>query len=231
MCTSWPPSFWPIFSRKTSIHNLSSLALMSTMIARSPALAVFIKNPIPGKVKTRLAAAVGDDKALEIYAMLTAHTREVSAALPHTKFVFYDHHLPDRDEWPEGQFQKKLQMGSHLGERMYNALMVARGEGAGAVAVIGSDCIELTAAILKWGFHKLQSYDTVVGPARDGGYYFLGFRGIIPKELFQDISWSTGRVLAETMTKMSVLGLSSYLLPELGDIDTVNDWQDYKHNK
>jgi len=201
------------------------------MNTHSPALLIFIKNPIPGKVKTRLAAEVGEVKAQHIYAILTAHTREVSAALPHRKIVFYDHHLPAKDEWPAGQFQKKLQIGSHLGERMYNALRVARMEGAGWVAIIGSDCIELTSDILNWGFLKLESYDAVIGPARDGGYYFLGFRGIIPEELFMDISWSTQRVLAETFTKMSGLGLSSYLLPELGDIDTAYDWQIYNQNK
>ena len=69
---------------------------------------------------------------------------------------------------------------------------------------------------------SLHDHDVVLGPTMDGGYYLIGLRTPVP-ELFENIPWSTGQVYALTEQKVKMLGLSLKILPELRDLDTVED--------
>jgi glycosyltransferase A (GT-A) superfamily protein (DUF2064 family) len=88
-------------------------------------LIIFIKNPVPGKVKTRLAKAIGEQKAFEIYQQLLQHTHKVTHKLTMDKAVFYSDAVETGDIWDNGNYQKFVQEGSDLGKRMLNAFKAA----------------------------------------------------------------------------------------------------------
>ncbi|OIR01350.1 guanylyl transferase CofC like protein [mine drainage metagenome] len=193
------------------------------------ALIIFTKNLIYGQVKTRLAATVGNDMALTVYQRLLQHTAAITHHLPLNKIIFYSNSLVEKDIWNNDVYKKQLQSGIDLGERMQNAFLSAFKEGNSEVAIIGTDCLELTSAIILNAFENLKNNDVVIGPAQDGGYYLLGMKQTHP-QLFQNISWSTDEVLKQTLSVCNNLNLSVYLLPQLSDIDNENDLNKVKES-
>ena len=194
------------------------------------ALIIFIKNPALGKVKTRLAKTVGDEKALDIYLQLSEITRKNAQILRGVnRVVFYsDFHNPD-DEWANDVFQKHVQSGDDLGERMFNAFVEVLETNENAV-IIGSDCPTLTVEILESAFEKLKTHDFVIGPSTDGGYYLLGFgKNNLTGFVFKNMDWSTDKVLSTTLLRIKKQTKLVFLLPELTDVDEEKDWVKYLH--
>lgn len=190
-------------------------------------LIIFIKNPEKGKVKTRLAASVGEEKALEIYNFLLKKTHEIVANLNCKKYVFYSDKIAKNDIWESAIFEKKLQKGQDLGERMLNAFTeIFAIEGIKNVAIIGSDCPSLKPQFIENAFAELRYNSFVIGPAYDGGYYLLAMRQLC-EEVFEQIIWSGDRVFSDTLKKINKMVKTHYLLPPLPDIDTLEDWELY----
>lgn len=185
------------------------------------ALIIFAKNPVYGKVKTRLAATIGEEAALNVYKHLLERCRLITEKLSADKFVFYSDHVPPDDIWDAAYIRSK-QEGHNLGERMQNAFQEVFDEGYKKVVIIGTDCPSLTEEIIEEAFNKLEQLDVVIGPAKDGGYYLLGMISIQP-ELFKRITWSTEEVLQQTLNACNHSTLTTYLLPELSDLDDEND--------
>ncbi|GAB3587040.1 TIGR04282 family arsenosugar biosynthesis glycosyltransferase [Hymenobacter daeguensis] len=189
-------------------------------------LLVFARVPALGRVKTRLAAGVGEARALATYHELLAITHQaiVAAAVPATVWLADAATAhPTAEEarhWPD--LAARCQPAGDLGTRMAAAFAAAFAAGAERVAIIGTDCPGLEAAHLREAFVQLEAHDVVLGPATDGGYYLLGLRQLRP-ELFQHKAWSTGSVLADTLADARRLGLRVALLPELRDVDTAED--------
>lgn len=144
------------------------------------------------------------------------------SGLPARKAVFYGNEVPDTDLWKDAGFERYIQEGGDLGMRMLRAFQWAKTEKAKSVVVIGSDCAQLTEDILQVAFEELSKVDIVIGPAKDGGYYLLGMNEIY-SDLFLDKNWSTESVLSDTMGDIERLGLSYHLLPQLSDVDTIDD--------
>lgn len=189
------------------------------------ALIIFIRNPESGKVKTRLSATIGNDQAFSIYKKLVEHTITVSKSVDADKFVFYSSHIDDNDEWDNKYFAKRLQTGSDLGERMSNAFKTLFADGYNYISIIGSDCPGITRQIIEEAFNALPQSDVAIGPAKDGGYYLLALNKA-RAELFNNISWSTDRVLSQTLAVCDHLNLSAHLLCELFDVDVQEDISD-----
>lgn len=185
-------------------------------------LIIFYRNPELGKVKTRLAASIGDEKALAIYLLLSAHTREVSENLGIDKTLYYTDFVDREDNWSLAKFKKEIQTGRDLGERMRNALAAGFEQGYQKIVIIGTDCFELTPEIIEQSFERLDHHDAVIGPALDGGYYLLGMKKLIP-EIFKNKTWSTESVCTETMKDFERLNLGYSLSPPLRDVDEVKD--------
>lgn len=185
-------------------------------------LIIFYRNPELGKVKTRLAVTMGDANALAIYLKLVAHTRTITENLSVDKMVCYSHHVDMEDNWPNQIYDKQIQKGKTLGERLQSAVKIGFDCGYESVCVIGCDCYELTESIITQAFVKLKNTDAVIGPAKDGGYYLLGTKKFI-QELFENKNWGTSSVAEATMEDMSKNGLSVYSLPQLTDVDTEVD--------
>lgn len=190
-------------------------------------LIVFVKNPELGKVKTRLAASIGEQQALDIYRVLLQKTRQSIENLPLAKIIYYSDFIDDDDLWDNNLFDKALQQGGDLGERMYEAFKSGFNEGYRMVGIIGSDCPDISEGLLLDAFTKLKSNDLVIGPAKDGGYYFLGMNRL-HKPLFFNKSWSTNRLLTETLEQTKQLKLSTSLLEPLSDIDEEKDLKTLK---
>ena len=216
------------------------------------ALIIFIKNPIKGKVKTRIARTVGDDEALAIYLQLSEITRNNALLLMEhpdsvgrgvKTFLFYDDFIETDDDWSNEHFEKHLQVGKDLGERMFNAFDFVLKTHT-STCIIGSDCPTLSAEILQQSFEQLAVYDTVLGPSTDGGYYLLGMKreeiqgknkgfslSTALHHLFDDMVWSTEHVLSNTLQRIKENHQTVYLLPELTDIDEEADWLIFQKNK
>ena len=189
-------------------------------------LIIFVKNPELGKVKTRLAASVGDEAALTIYYQLLRKTREVTEPIRVDKVVYYSERTDPNDLWENEHYHKACQQGADLGERMKNAFQKSFAEGYERVCIIGSDCMEISSSLIKEGFEKLQNSDAVIGPSRDGGYYLLGMNQFIP-QLFENKAWSTDAVFSATLDDLNALGMSHCKLPVLSDVDTAEDLGDW----
>jgi len=192
-----------------------------------PALIIFARNPEAGDVKTRLAATIGNHAAIAVYHQLVHCTVSATHHLPVDKIVFYSNYIQQEDKWDNRYYTKELQQGIDLGERMKNAFASTFQKGYDQLAIIGTDCPDLTAEIIMDAFAALQSNDLAIGPAEDGGYYLLAMNNL-HKELFEGIKWSTNTVLNDTLGKCATLQLSHNLLPLLNDID---DEQDLRASK
>ncbi len=184
-------------------------------------LMIFVKNLIPGMVKTRLAEDIGIDKALDVYQELVHHTHKITKKLEVDKSVFYSEYVEIEDIWDNGDFKLTSQKGFTLGEKMSNAFDEGF-DSYNKVIIIGSDCYDLSSKHIKLAFEMLEENDVVVGPAKDGGYYLLGMSEYFP-QLFQDKEYSTDKVLKELLEEAEELELSVYKLPVLNDIDTLED--------
>jgi rSAM/selenodomain-associated transferase 1 len=184
-------------------------------------LMIFVRNPVYGKVKTRLAATLGDTLALKVYCFLLDHTAKLTETIDAKRIVYYSEFIGSGDVW-DGTCLKAIQHGRDLGERMSNAFNEQLKSTSAKAVLIGSDCYALTSKIIHDAFRYLDQYDVVIGPALDGGYYLIGMNRP-HKELFDKILWSTASVLEETRLRCQKQGLRYYLLPALPDIDEEKD--------
>lgn len=185
-------------------------------------LLIFVKNPVLGKVKTRLARTIGNKKALEVYLQLLKHTVQITSHADCNKAVFYSDFIEENDSWPDTMYQKQVQQGNDLGQRMLHAFIWAFGQQYGHVIIIGSDCPQLSTSVIQDAFEHLQTSDAVIGPAADGGYYLLGMKRLIP-ELFSNKIWSSTSVLADTTEDLQRLQVSYKQLLTLYDVDEEKD--------
>lgn len=188
-------------------------------------LLIFIKNPQKGKVKTRLAATLGNEKALAIYKQLLNHTHQVVQSVQADKQLWYSDFIPESDDWDDTQVKKRIQHGNDLGQRMKVAFKRAFENNKSKVVIIGSDCAQLQPRHLEQAFDALKNNEAVIGPARDGGYYLLGMNRFIPA-LFNGKPWGEDAVLKQTITDFQRQNIKYKLLEKLNDIDTEKDWHD-----
>ena len=184
------------------------------------ALIVFVKNPKLGAVKTRLAATIGDEKALSVYKQLIALTEKATDSQAFDTIVFYSDFV-DEAIFPSAK-HRLVQIQGDLGLKIKAAFADTFALGYEKVCIIGTDCAMLKTDILKSAFQYLESKDTVLGPTFDGGYYLIGMKNFYPA-LFDNIEWSTSKVAEETQKAITKAGLSNDLLPQLHDVDFEED--------
>ena len=194
----------------------------------SRALLVFAKTPQPGKVKTRLLAAVPAEVAAALHEACIADTlRLVLKMRGCDVFLFaaggtsYFRRLVKKQK--SGARVRVLpQRGTDLGARMENAFRKYFSMGYRKVVVIGTDTPWMGTERLRRAFAELNANDVAIGPAEDGGYYLLGMRKMVPS-IFRGIPWSTERVLKLTLKKIVALRLGKKLLRRDFDLDRPED--------
>ncbi len=194
-------------------------------IASNRLLMIFTRNPELGKCKTRLAAKVGDQSALDIYKFLLAHTAQFTKDVNAAKEVWYSDEIWENDHWSNTVYQKKLQSGADLGVRMANAFQGGFESGFQKIIIIGSDMYDLSKADLEHAFDQLDKSDFVIGPAEDGGYYLLGMKSF-KAEPFRNKNWGTQTVLTDTLQDLEKENI--HLLAVKNDVDFYEDIKDIK---
>ncbi|MCH1539206.1 MAG: TIGR04282 family arsenosugar biosynthesis glycosyltransferase [Flavobacteriaceae bacterium] len=183
-------------------------------------LIIFAKNSILGKAKTRLAASIGEKKALVIYKKLIEKTANIIGELSIEKELYYSDFIEKNDVWNNKVTRKKTQRGKSLGERMENAFKNGFAEGYKNIVIIGTDLWDLEALEIEKAFVSLEKNEGVIGPAQDGGYYLLGLSKWNPT-VFQNKKWGTSTVLKETLACFDKKVVDN--LKTKNDIDTIED--------
>jgi len=188
-----------------------------------PDLVLFAKYPVPGYAKTRLIPALGAAGAATVHRHLAGRTVDIllqAGAPVEIRFAGADE-TQFRDWLGDGVLLIE-QVEGGLSERLIDA---ARDH---PHILFGADTPDLDVATVASAMAALESYDVVVGPAEDGGYYLIGMQTARP-ELLIDMPWSTEAVLPETLRRCDMLGLSIALLPMLADCDRPDDLARWPH--
>jgi rSAM/selenodomain-associated transferase 1 len=179
-------------------------------------IVVFAKEPVAGRVKTRLIPALGAEGAAALARDMLARTLEEARAAGLAVELCGD---PDAAQWHELKPGLSLtaQGEGGLGERLARVASAAQ-----PVLLIGADCPDLDRRRLRAAADALGAYDAVIHPAQDGGYVLLGLRRF-DDSLFEGISWSTAAVAAQTIARIEALGWSLHVAETLRDIDEPAD--------
>ncbi len=189
-------------------------------------LAVFLKYPTPGQVKTRLAVHVGDDAAAAIYRASTELTLERLHRFHREATLCVD--PPDAlarvRAWLGSEWSVRPQQGTTLGARLQEAMMSAFRDGVQRLVMIGTDSPWLTTSDIDHAFDILAGADVVLGPTEDGGYYLIGLSRCAPA-IFEGIAWSSSSVYAQTLAQAAALGLHVETLRHGYDLDQLHDVQ------
>ena len=196
---------------------------------RTPAspgtVVAFAKAPTPGRVKTRLAADVGDEEATRIYRVLGRTVVDRLRTGPHRLVVYVDPPEAGAVEqvraWLGPDLECRLQVDGDLGARMHAAFEECLVE-SDRVCIVGTDVPELGADTVGRALAALEEADVVLGPAADGGYYLIGMRGL-HAHLLRDMRWSTADVFEETKRRAEETNVSFRVLETLRDVDTLAD--------
>lgn len=182
-------------------------------------LHIFCRWPEPGKAKTRLIPGFGAEGAALIYTKLLAHTVEVARASGLLFQLRITGAAPDTFRSGLGEDLDVVEQGDgDLTDKLSRVPAPA--------IVIGSDCPGLTPQHLWAASDALATEEMVIGPASDGGYYLLGYNEDA-RFAFEDMPWSTDKVFEETLRRFIAQGIRPAVLPELSDIDTAADLEDW----
>lgn len=196
-------------------------------------VALFVRVPIPGRVKTRLAVNLGNEGACHLYRAMVNDILHNIKACGYSIYLFHDgedqSELPDN--WRQAADGIVAQRGESIGERMSAAFEHCFANKAEKVILIGSDIPGLDSNVIISASVALENHDAVIAPAADGGYCLIGLQqGAYHPALFQDIPWSTEQVLQTTIEKCGRRQLRVTLLKVLQDIDTIGDLKTYCEN-
>jgi rSAM/selenodomain-associated transferase 1 len=176
-------------------------------------IAVFAKAPRIGEVKTRLAAAVGDECAAGLHRAFVADVLATALTLGEPVELHTDRPTED---WGEFGVARRIQVAGDLGTRMLHVLRTAA-----PAMIIGSDIPSVPASHLR----RLADSpaDLVLGPTVDGGYWGIRARRAPGETLFRDVAWSSGREFDQTVMNAREDGLDVEIGPEWFDVDTLEE--------
>jgi hypothetical protein len=184
---------------------------------------LFVRFPEKGRVKTRLAASVGDETAVRLYENFVLDAIDTLSGCPRPFIISF--HPPSSAgrvaSWL-GDHRYMPQRGADLGERMKNAFLSVFETGVSKALLMGSDVPDLPPSVIEEAFSALGGNGAVLGPALDGGYYLIGFnKNAFVPGAFEGIAWGAPSVFRDTMRALE--GVRVHVLPRWRDVDTVED--------
>ena len=191
-------------------------------------LIIFTRYPEPGITKTRMIPALGAVGAAKLQRQMTEYLLAQAQLLHSIDDVSIEVRFAGGDKqlmqaWLGNDIECIAQGEGDLGQKMANSLVSAFQNQTKLVVIIGSDCPELTPALIARAFQQLHlGSDLVLGSAIDGGYYLIGLSRFIP-ELFAGISWGSAQVFSQTVEIAQSLNLTTAYLPPLADVDRPED--------
>jgi len=191
---------------------------------------LFLKYPTPGKVKTRLAKSIGDEKAAGYYKSFveTLIKSLEDAGLPFSLFYSPVEKLEAFKSWLGDHHPYITQPEGDLGNRLKAGFEHCFENGYERVLAIGSDTPDLPVSYLEDGFNSLETNEAVIGPTKDGGYYVIGFtKSGYDSGAFEDISWSTEVVFNQTVDHFRRSNIKFSQLSQWHDIDSIHDLERY----
>ncbi|MDY6855234.1 MAG: TIGR04282 family arsenosugar biosynthesis glycosyltransferase [Thermodesulfobacteriota bacterium] len=198
-------------------------------------LIVFTRYPEPGKTKTRLIPVLGPEGACELHRCMAEDTMKWALQLKRGHMANLEvRYNRGTDllmkEWLGEDVWYRNQGDGDLGKRMSRAFKEAFQSKMESVIIVGTDCLDLGVDIVNSAFTMLTKIDAVIGPAKDGGYYLIGFRAdtFLP-ETFEGIHWGAKTVLQETIKILKFTGCTVHLLKERGDVDRFFDLKELFH--
>jgi len=200
------------------------------MTAKTAEIAVMVRVPVAGEVKTRLIPALGAEGACRLYQAMVADTLEQVGAtgLPMRLFHTGGHVGQLPLAWRQAAHRITEQQGPDLGARMAHVFATCFQEAA-QVVLIGSDIPDMSAKMIRDAIASLAEHEVVFTPAMDGGYCLLALnRGKDVSRIFRDMPWSTDRVLTISRQRLKELGHRVGLLSAVRDIDTPEDLRAYQ---
>jgi rSAM/selenodomain-associated transferase 1 len=188
----------------------------------TPAIAIFLKAPRFGKVKTRLAAEIGGRQALRLYRLIATRTLAAvrETGLDATVWFAPADAGPELRYWLGEEWPLRAQASGDLGARLVASTQAVEA-GRGWIA-LGGDCPALNARLIREASAAVERGEIVIGPTYDGGYYLLGGRTPLP-DLFTGMPWSTEQLLTETRARLVRAGVAWHELAVLRDVDTAAD--------
>lgn len=195
-------------------------------------LCIFTRVPVLGRVKSRLAAQLGQAAALRAHEALVADTLRRLAAVPGMDSELWVDDRPNArvaDWCREWRVTLRHQQGGDLGERMHRALADCLASGAWGI-VVGTDCPPVDAAYVRRALHALALHDVVFGPAEDGGFGLVGLSTPAPG-LFDGVTWGGSEALGGTLANAFRLRLRVCLLPAIWDVDELDDWRRWERQR
>lgn len=198
------------------------------MTALTRWLVIMVKNPVAGRVKTRLAGDIGAADAVRVYRAI-ANTLIQRLLAPRQWQVILavdpDHAAATRAFPP--QLPRIGQGSGDLGLRMQKLMSALP---RGPVVIIGSDCPGIARHHIRDAFNALGRTGAVVGPAPDGGYWMIGLaRRFGSPVIFEGVRWSSSDALEDTLKNIHRLGLTVSTLAELPDIDDAASLKSASH--
>jgi len=193
-------------------------------------LLIFVKAPIPGKVKTRLGKDIGHVKSANLYKKIAQKIilKCMHPELYTTLVFFYPYNQRALiSQWLNIEDEYLFpQICNNIGDNMFNAFKDSFEMGAKKSVLIGSDCIDINKAIITDAFNSLESCNIILGPSFDGGYYLIGLNKP-DRCVFEDIKWGTDSVFNDTLKNVRTNKMKYKLLKKLDDIDTLEDLEKY----
>ncbi len=217
-----PGREWTIRSEKNNNHTLI----------------IFLRAPESGRVKTRLARDVGDEKALALYktfaeATLAAADKWCESSLSREILLSYypENKLDLIQSWLGRDRAYLAQSGFDLGQRMANAMTSAFDKGAKRVVLVGTDIPRIRAGHLEQAFELLGKKDVVLGPSLDGGYWLIGANHeTFTPAIFENVDWGTSSVFSATTERCGRHNLIWSELEPLQDVDTLADLKFFENH-
>ena len=191
------------------------------MAARLTRILVFAREPAPGKAKTRLIPALGEEGAARLARLMLGHAlmQAAGADIGPVELVGDPH--PDVWTQPVAGVATSAQVGADLGERMGEAAQRTLAAGERPV-ITGTDCPGLNSARIAEAARALETHDVTTIPATDGGYVLIGFARFDPS-IFAGVKWGGDTVLAATLANIEGLGWSVWQGQPLADVDEPDD--------
>ena len=185
--------------------------------------AMFAKYWEPGQVKTRLGRVIGNPLASDIHLMFVQHLvnrfgafgdRRTLVYSPATAKNSFRQFLPDT-------WDMQPQSDGNLGIRMKTFFRESTDVANCKTLLIGSDTPDIPVSFAHQVVQMLDEVQVVLGPSSDGGYYLIAMNGFC--DVFDDVPWSTDQVLASTLNRLDQQRIPFQLLPELTDVDEIDD--------
>jgi uncharacterized protein len=193
-------------------------------------LIILVKEPVPGKVKTRLALSVGSAAAASIYRKMAERIWRATASPEYVRWLMFA--PADAGAcikgWLPGADRYLPQAEGDLGDRLADAFRNAFEAGAQSVIAVGTDVPDLSSGSICYAFGQLEAHPAVLGPSPDGGYWSIGLRRHCV-QAFQGIPWSSPNTFLRTVQALSRCGLTPRCLESLQDVDNLEDLQAFPY--